>query len=141
MDNLWTNLPDFKEVEELPLDIVKEQSDYLGKATNDYLYLDISKHSENEKEFLMDYDFGYKCILRSNIMPEYGFRILEFQYDIDIFPLNYIINNELLQDEKIQSNKIITKVSTEVVDITEFKEFLKETLNSNKIQNLIKNLY
>lgn len=140
MNNLWNDLNFFKEDKNTPIKILHEQSEYLSDATQSLVYLDTQNYNKVDMEYMSDFDFGYKYILKSRVLPNYGYRILEIQHNVELFPLNFIINDDLLDGLK-EKNPLITSVTSIIENENDLISVISDTLNSKNVQQTIQTLY
>lgn len=140
MNNLWDDLTFLEDDKIMPVDILKEQSEFLNDSTNGLLYIDTQVYNEIDNMFMGDYEFGYKYILKSNVLPDYGYRILEVQHNMNIFPLSFVVNDDLL-DELKKKNENITEVISMIQNEKDLISVISDTLNSKMVKDTIHALY
>jgi len=138
-NNLWEDLTFLQEEKKLPIDILKDQSQYLLDATEGLLYFDIQEYNKVDRAYIDAYDFAYKCILKSNVLTQYGFRVLEIRHDTKIFPLELVVDDEILLD--LSKSGVITGTSTHIYDNEELLLVISSIINSESIKNTMHTLY
>ena len=89
---------------------------------------------------LLNKRFRYKAILRSTYLPEYSFEVLEFGYDISLFPVSIDIEDGIRQelgveegiDNDFQSDYLV-ECGTEAL----FEQSLKDIFATKKFKKTV----
>jgi len=138
-NNLWNDLTFLQEEKKLPVDILKEQSQYLIDATHGLLYLDIQEYNEIDRAFIFNFDFAYKCILKSNVLTQYGFRILEIRHDTKIFPLELIVSDDIASE--VGTSSIISGTINIIKNDADLFLAISDIINSESTKSTMHTLY
>jgi len=117
--NLWGDIPRMEKVES-PIAILKKQALYLGKMTNNLLEAEVKIHSNSPNQVRAD------LVIVAPTLGGYQVQIIRIQHGLEIYPVN-IMN--------IRENKGFS-----AADETSFLSLIKECLQSEKVQNVIKAL-
>lgn len=114
MESLWPeDLNSPKEEYNAPNKVLKEQSEKLMEITNGIIYGDLSKRdilgdllSHNSKPDFMKKDFNFNYELKGKYLDNYSYRIFSIHYNISIYPLIILLNEEIAYDIGLEDNKI-----------------------------------
>jgi len=82
---------------ELPEVIVEKLIEGFSIATKDLAQLSVIEFTTNERlTSKLKTRFQFKLILSSKDVPDYSFKVLEFGYAVNIYPVKLIISNAIL---------------------------------------------
>lgn len=139
MENLWPedlNTPE--EEYNAPNKVLKEQSEKLMEITNGIIYTDLSKRnalgdllSNNSKPDFIKKDFNFNYELKGKYLDNYSYRIFSIHYNISIYPITILLNDNIVNDIGLEKNKIY------ISDFNNYKEILKKVFNSNHLKQVI----
>lgn len=152
MKNLWKDLESLKSDVQNPVDLIKEQAEYLETGTDGLLILStnsfsrlgvISKKVMNDQNFKIE--FKYQVSLKTEYLPEYKYNIFFIYYDITFYPLILNVPFEIAdeinkEDEfhKIESTE--SRIFFKIEDEDEFEQIMEAIFNSNILRTVMANL-
>lgn len=105
MKNLWKNLEMLTADIKNPVELIKEQSEFLSEGTGGVLYISINeipqagaivtKILQNEK---INPKFRYKADIASYYLPDYSYNFFALYYDITFYPMLVNLSREIADD-------------------------------------------
>ncbi|MCL2415906.1 MAG: hypothetical protein FWD01_03735 [Defluviitaleaceae bacterium] len=148
--NLWNvNFDDFSPVVP-PIEIIKEQCDYLEKATNGKL---IAKALEIENSHGISATFYFNFYITSSATPNFKYEIMSVKYGVPYYPVHIKINSdiaeELWPEDELMSIQfspyddipiLPSKESHTVSDEDIFMDILGNIINSKKVREVMGSL-
>ena len=127
----------FKESErEYPEVIVEKTIEGFSKATSHLCEIQINPVSDFAGDLYVDFEF--RVLLLSNTIKSYKFEIFRFGYNVDIFPVYSILDENIF--EELTNRKMKLKQKTTQSNEEEFQNVLKEIFNSNRFKEVVSGL-
>lgn len=127
----------FKESErEYPEELVEKTIEGFSKATSNLCEIQINPVADFAGDIFVDFEF--RVLLLSNTIKSYKFEIFRFGYNVDIFPVLSILDENIFEEltEKKMRRKQKLKHSSE----KEFQNLLNAIFNSNRFQEVVSGL-
>ncbi len=129
----WNN---FKESNrEYPQEIISKAVEGFSKATSNLLDIHI-KQVDFINEIHMDFEFT--VLLVSNTIKSYRFEIFRFGYNVDIFPVQSILEESIF--EELTTKKMKYKEKIKHKDEANFKEIIELIFKSNRFNEIVSGL-
>lgn len=135
MDNLWPE--SFQEIKIVkPLDIIEKQAEYLSTLTEKLVYgaVENSSGAEFIKIDKCLYSFNYNFDIKAKYIGRYSFRIFSFAYDIPIYPVSVILNDEIQNELKTMPQNFKLEDSDSLINL------LRDILHTNKVREVVGSL-
>lgn len=152
MKNLWKNLELVKSEIQNPVDLVKEQAEYLEEGTEGLLKLSIDSveqiglYSRSEMIKLnFTPSFKYMVALNTSFYPDYNYNIFGMYYGITFYPLLLSIPSDIA-DEIIKEREFSiirssgNKVFFKLENQDEFEQIMEAIFNSDILRKVMGNL-
>lgn len=129
----WNN---FKESNrEYPEEIISKAVEGFSKATSNLLDIHI-KQVDFINEIHMDFEFT--VLLVSNTIKSYRFEIFRFGYNVDIFPVQSILEESIFEELTTKKMKYKEKIIHK--DEANFKEIIELIFKSNRFNEIVSGL-
>ncbi|MDO6745515.1 hypothetical protein Q4553_13150 [Tenacibaculum soleae] len=128
---------EFKESEkEYPEDIVAKTIDGFSKATSHLCEIQISPVESFVGDLFVDFEF--RVLLLSNTIKSYKFEVFRFGYNVDLFPVFSIIDENIF--EELTKKKMRRKQKTIQSNEKEFQEFLNGIFGTSRFKEVVSGL-
>ncbi|WP_430468224.1 hypothetical protein [Winogradskyella ouciana] len=128
---------EFKESEkEYPEDIVAKTIDGFSKATSHLCEIQISPVESFVGDLFVDFEF--RVLLLSNTIKSYKFEVFRFGYNVDLFPVFSIIDENIF--EELTKKKMKRKQKTIQSNEIEFQEFLNGIFGTSRFKEVVSGL-
>ncbi len=152
MKNLWKDLDSLTSDMKNPIDLIREQSNFLTDGTDGVFYFGdtiLTKLGTYTRGVLgqecIESKFRYKIDICSQFLPEYSFNIFNFYYDITFYPLLMNVPSEI--GEEIEIEGVFCNVDAadvrryyKIESQEEFEEILCAIFNCEKLRTIMKNM-
>lgn len=130
----WNNFTESER--EYPEVIVERAIKGFSKATSHLCDIQISRVSEFAGDLYVDFEF--RVLLLSNTIDTYKFEIFRFGYNVDIFPVFSILDENIF--EELTQRKMIPKQKTNQQDEEAFQNLLDNIFKSKRFQEVVSGL-
>ena len=135
-ESMWPEL-NFEKDFLLPKEILEKQAEEIEIITNGILYVEIEDLKNADVLKFIHADFAFSFILKSKVLQNYEFKILEIEHDLKVYPVQIKIAvdiaNELFDNEK----EVCIECEKEEI----FIEELRRILGSDTVKLTVQNLY
>ncbi len=152
MKNLWMNLETLAANVKNPIEVIREQSDFLSEGTKGLLCISDSeigrisaKTNDVIKQQKIEAQFKYRLEIASDFLPEYSYNFASLLYGITFYPLLVTIPREIA--EEIEKKDEFTAVSTSelrkyynITNQDELENILAALFNCEKIRTVLQNM-
>ena len=127
----------FKESEkEYPEELVSKSIDGFSKATSHLCEIQISPVADFAGDLYVD--FEYRVLLLSNTIKSYKFEVFRFGYNVDLFPVSTILDENIF--EEITSRKMKHKQKLSQENEEQFQNLIKAIFESKRFQEVVSGL-
>ena len=153
MKNLWKGLDALEIKANNPVDLVREQADFLSEGTDDILMLEVAevnrigtKTREVLQEIGIEAQFTYRVALASTYLRDYAYNIFTFFYDITFYPMLVSVPKEIgTEVEKITDklepvDETVSRMYFKVSEEEAFETFMADVFNSENARMIMTNL-
>lgn len=136
IENLWPKDLSTTKTINTPKELLEQQAQYLQNQTNKILYANlnniISSVSKNSSKY--NFDFCFEFSINSKKIQNYQFVLFKLQHNIEIYPLNLILDDKIAKELGYEDNELF------VNNETEFISKLSSILKSNRVHQIVTNL-
>jgi hypothetical protein len=127
---------EFKESEKgYPEDIVAKTIEGFSKATSHLCEIQIAEPVGFGDLYV---DFEFRVLLVSNTIKSYKFEILKFGYNVELFPVYSILEENIF--EELAGKKMRHKQKTVQSNEKEFEEFLNNVFGTKRFKDVVSGL-
>ncbi|WP_156034061.1 hypothetical protein [Aeromonas jandaei] len=137
--NLFNN---FQEMPvELPEVYISNLTSNFSNHTNNLTFLEII-HSRKDSYSISNTvgNFSFSMILRSQFLGHYSFRVLDFSYNISIYPVLFNIEGDIAAELGVRENSFTGEFIYECQDENEIIKLLSRIFSSQKFNNSVSGL-
>ncbi len=134
MKNLWpesfheSTLPSVKT-------ILEEQASLLAKLTGDMVFAEVVE--DLLSPVALTGKFSYRFNIIGKFLDNYKFRVMTFSHDITLYPIKFILDEQLGEELGIEPDPITGGHIMQIEDPEEVEIFLKSVLSSKRIQDVV----